>query len=247
MDNNSPIFIIGSPRSGTSVLHWSLLQHDQLWGSEESEFLLPIANAIQPAYDLGIKFEPHSWLRQQQVELPEFAYYLGKGIADLYASRANGKRWVEQTPSYTMIAHLLALLFPNAQFLFIIRDGRQVVDSMQRMWQWDIPKATTTWCEHINAGLALKDQYPERVLNIRYEQLVQEPQLGFKRVFDFLQLADHTASAEFMQGKPINVSPGTESQSTTDKLEPRWLKWKWSEQRAFKAIAKQLMQQLEYN
>ena len=42
-----PVFIIGSPRSGTSVLHWALCEHEMLWGSEESELLLPFTGHIE--------------------------------------------------------------------------------------------------------------------------------------------------------------------------------------------------------
>ncbi len=224
-----------------------MLQHEKLWGSEESEFLTPIAKALQPAYQLGLKYAPHSWLLEQQVELAEFAQYLGNGLAALYASRADGKRWVEQTPSYTLIAEQLALMFPAAQFLFIIRDGRQVADSMQRMWQWNISTAVTTWQNHVMAGLSLQAHCPERVLEIRYETLVRQPDQCFQLIFDFLGLEHSKAAAEFTRSKPINVAPGTENQSRQDKLAPRWHNWSRSDKRKCAKIINPLLTRLGYH
>src|SRR6185437_4692741 len=65
-----------------------------------------------------------------KVEKSEFSTFVGLGINALFTSRSCGKRWIDQTPLYTLIADLLAEMFPDALFLHIIRDGRRVVHSM---------------------------------------------------------------------------------------------------------------------
>ncbi len=169
------------------------------------------------------------------------------GLESLYASRAGGKRWVEQTPSYTMVAEQLALMFPTAQFLFLIRDGRQVTDSMRRMWEWDIPKAAGVWKDHTQTGLSLQQQYPDRVMQLRYESLVSQPEPQFMQIFEFLGLENAPESAAFMQGRPINTSPGTEDQSAKDKLKPRWHSWGWSEKRQCNKSIGPLLSKLGYD
>ena len=62
----------------------------------------------------------------------------------MVTKKSRGKRWVDQSPSYTLIASELARLFPDAQFLHIVRDGRRVVNSMIRSgfeepWASDLP------------------------------------------------------------------------------------------------------------
>lgn len=243
----APIFIIGSPRSGTSMLHWALLQHESLWGSEESEFLLPIARAIGPAYAQGMRFKPHSWLHQQDVDLNEFAAYIGAGLNDLYVSRSDGMRWVEQTPSYSIVATELALLFPTAQFLHIIRDGRQVVDSMRRMWNYTLTEAAHQWRDHVRGALELEQQHAKNVLRINYEKLVSDPNATFQQIFAFLDLSPTDAAVAFVQDKPINVAPGTEEQPSLQKLQPRWHGWSTDDQSTFNEIAGQLLARLEYS
>lgn len=242
----APVFILGSPRSGTSMLHWALLQHDALWGSEESEFLLPFARALGPAYDRGMQFTPHSWLAQQKVSKEEFAASVGLGLSALYASRSGGKRWVEQTPSYSTVALELACMFPAAQFLHIVRDGRQVADSMRRMWGWSMAEAAGQWYDHVSAVLKLEQQYPARVLRMRYEELVAEPQQQLPPVFGFLHLPMAPAAASFIACRPINTAPGTTSSSSMEKLQSRWHSWPQAELQTFMKVAGPLLQELGY-
>jgi len=242
----APVFILGSPRSGTSMLHWALLQHEALWGSEESEFLLPLARALRPAYDRGMQFTPHSWLAQQNVSQEEFAASVGLGLSALYASRSGGKRWVEQTPSYSTVALELAGMFPAAQFLHIVRDGRQVADSMRRMWDWSMAEAAGHWHDHVSAVLKLEQQHPARVLRIRYEEMIADPQQQLPPVFAFLRLSMEPAAAGFIAGRPINTAPGTSSSSSMEKLQPRWHSWSQAELQTFLDIAGPLLQELGY-
>lgn len=96
-----PIFIIGSPRSGTSILHWSLCQHERVWGSEESELFMPLTRYLGQLFDEARRFEGRNWLDAQGVERDEFLACMGRGVEALYASRAGRRHWVEQTPSNT--------------------------------------------------------------------------------------------------------------------------------------------------
>src|SRR5262245_3379258 len=127
-----PVFIIGSPRSGTSILSWSLAQHRQLWTSAESDFLYDLFGCghLEKAFETTRGRPGSTWLREEAVDKREFYGCLGLGVNALFTSRAGGRRWIDQTPLYTMIADLLADVFPGAFFLHILRDGRRVVDSM---------------------------------------------------------------------------------------------------------------------
>src|SRR5207253_4877727 len=95
-----PIFIIGSPRSGTTILAWSLAQHNQLWTSDESQILWDLFGdgRLDKNYQRAGRADG-SWLRKQRIEKAEFLCFLGLGLNALYTSRSQGKRWIDQTPS----------------------------------------------------------------------------------------------------------------------------------------------------
>ena len=67
-----PVFIVGAPRSGTSMLHWALVQHENLWGSVESDFISRLIEGTETAYASGTKFGKFHWLIREKVEKSEF-------------------------------------------------------------------------------------------------------------------------------------------------------------------------------
>src|SRR5438105_2696188 len=123
----APVFIIGSPRSGTSILAWSLAQHSQLWTSTESDVfwhLLAERHAERAYETAAARPDSQDWLRRNDVVEEEFLAHVGLGLNALCASRSEGRRWIDQTPRNTLIAPTLALVFPDALFVHILRDGR---------------------------------------------------------------------------------------------------------------------------
>ncbi len=241
------VFIIGSPRSGTSILHWSLLKHPAFWGSEESDFLIPLVNALRHSYDFGTRFGDHAWLVKERVDFDEFSAAIGKGIDTLFASRAGGRRWVDQTPAYTLIAEDLARMFPAARFLYIVRDGRKVVESMRRMWQWDTEQAARQWVKHNTAALNLEAAHPRRVKRIYYEKLITDPSDQLSKIFAFLGVDDYPAAKNLIVKKqPINATPGCEGESRWEKLKIRPAEWPAEERDIFQREAGEVMHLLGY-
>ena len=112
---SNPIFIIGSPRSGTTALARSLAQHSQLWTSEESDILFHLFGNQQAekAFKEATDTTANRWLKTQQVDKKEFLAFLGLGLNALFTSRSQGKRWVDHTPIYAVIGDVLADLFPG--------------------------------------------------------------------------------------------------------------------------------------
>jgi len=89
----NPIFVIGSPRSGTSALGWALGQHSQLVTLVESSILEVLFSGqyAEKAYETA-KARPNgrNWVMQYDVSQSEFLGYLGAGLNALMASRCPG-------------------------------------------------------------------------------------------------------------------------------------------------------------
>jgi hypothetical protein len=138
------------------------------------------------AWDLPIEMvehELHGVEHARYAETIEAAYRA-------YA-RVNGKkRWGDKTPRYVESIPLLARLWPDARFVHLVRDGRNVALSYA-----DVPfgpktvaKAAELWATRvrmgIEAGRALRDRYIE----IRYEDLVEDAEGEAKDLCEFLAL-----------------------------------------------------------
>src|SRR6266480_7589399 len=80
---NRPIFVVGSPRSGTSVLTWCLGQHPDIIPLEESGWMGDLAIDLAIYYQIGTARGEYSLLSSMNVEKAEFFAAFGKSINDL--------------------------------------------------------------------------------------------------------------------------------------------------------------------
>lgn len=251
-----PVFVIGCPRSGTSALARALARHSALWTSHESYFLHSLFGdgRARRVFDRHRSRSP-SWLNAEEVDGDEFLAFLGLGLNALYTSRSSGRRWVEQTPLYTLMAEDLAAMFPGASFLHILRDGRSVVHSMRNFlrkfedrpeavrhappWASDLREACRTWTQWVTTATALGEAYPSRTLTVRNERLAAEPDEGFGEVLSFLSLSHEAGPARFFGSTRVNSS--FKDGSLADRGHAPWGAWSAEEKAVFEEEAASTM------
>lgn len=155
-----PIFVVGAPRSGTSILTWCLGQHPNIIPQEESGWIGPLAIDLAARYRTGTVHGERSQLSALGVDRDQFLEKFGETIdALIHAQRASQERiclasakekpsqvdpsfslcrsrhhaksrWVDGTPEYSTQICALKKLFPRAKFVHIVRDAHDVVQSM---------------------------------------------------------------------------------------------------------------------
>jgi hypothetical protein len=251
-----PVFVIGAPRSGTTVLARSLAQHSELWTSDESQILWDLfeGNRLDKNYQRDGRYDG-SWLCKQEVAKEEFLAFLGLGLNALFTSRSQGKRWVDQTPVYALLAENLARMFPGAFFVHILRDGRKVVHSMINFlarynernlpdavkrsprppWSADFTEACRTWRRFVEAALQFQAQYPDRCLTVINEQMVADPAGQFKEILQFIRAAPEDGPATFFRTNRINssfVQPSDSSNGLRSSAGP-WGQWNPQQRKLF--------------
>ena len=156
---NKPIFIVGSPRSGTSILTWCLGQHPNIFPVDESTGIGELALALAVCYQTKMGLGPDSLWSAMNLQRGEFIAAFGQTVNELIqrhkidlerkwwketfapnvppidfvaekATNLTKTRWVDGTPAYSFHICGLRKLFPNALFIHIIRDITPVVQSM---------------------------------------------------------------------------------------------------------------------
>ena len=245
---DDPVFIIGSPRSGTSILAWALACHSDLWTSVESDVLYALFGNGQAenAYAEATKRPGgQDWLSQFDVGRDEFLSYLGLGLNALVTTRSEGLRWIDQTPRNTLIADVLARLFPQASFLHILRDGRRVVHSMTHfmgaiepsrreewarsgrlpMWASDFRTACSTWQMFVKQATDFRSSHPDRCLTVVNERLVEDTERSFEPVFEFLGIRSETAPSSYFGSHRINSSFAAADSQAPQQLATPWHEW----------------------
>jgi hypothetical protein len=155
-----PVFIIGSPRSGTSVLTWALGQHPNILPLEETNWIGRLTIDLGSAFELGTARGERSQLSSMGVTSGDFFVSFGEAINTLIlqhqarfqelcrqAARSRPQphpeafqisrslhdakeRWVDGTPENSIHVAGLLKLFPQARFIHLLRDVQSVARSM---------------------------------------------------------------------------------------------------------------------
>lgn len=207
-----PIFVVGAPRSGTTLLRYVLCSHPRIYIPPESNFI-PRVLGHHP----GEPLRPPDAVRMLETIMTYQSFFkdwrggrpnpaaLVEGAPDLlpatllnavyseYAHQFGAKRWGDKSPIYTMHVDAIARAFPTGQFIHIIRDGRDVALSMQhtyrgpRFFYMDVYYATRSWKARVRyASTSGARLGPSRYLQLRYEDLVARPEKVIAEVCSFL-------------------------------------------------------------
>jgi hypothetical protein len=227
-DINKPIFVVGSPRSGTSILTWCLGQHPNIFPVPESSWMGDFAVSIAIGHQIGAARGDRSILSAMDIQEDELFAIFGEGINNLILrhrkdlerkrqvtseeSEPKG-RWVDGTPEYSFHICGLRKLFPKALFIHLIRDVRSVVRSMLNFHLvagHDLvnneQEAYDYWFRTVSSCLLAERAYgPRVVLRLRYSDLLNAPEIAMRSVLEFIGERYTTACLNPLE-KRINSS-----------------------------------------
>jgi hypothetical protein len=186
MNNNSqrpPIFIVGSPRSGTTLLRLIMDSHPNISCGPETKFLTEFKKVTSNYWDTvkNFGFERTYWYEKT-------ADYFN-AFQQEYLQKRGKKRWAEKTPGYTINLDYINCLFPNSQIIHIIRDGRDVVASHRDRWGYKSAlNSIDTWKKYVKMARDFGKNLPkDRYFELRYEDLVTQTEPQLRALFEYLQ------------------------------------------------------------
>ena len=199
-----PVFVVGSPRSGTSILTWCLGQHSNLFALEESGWMGDLAVDLGVRHAAGSRRGERSQLAALGIPREEFLAEFGNAIDSLLArgrvcaantlAHDGKQRWVDGTPEYSLHICGLRKLFPAAKFVHIVRDVDACVASMLNFHRLngerivvDAADAYAYWKTTVDACLLAESALgSSSVHRVRYVDLVENPQRTLWRIAAFL-------------------------------------------------------------
>ncbi len=180
-----PIFLLGTQRSGTTLLRLILDSHRRIAIGHESGFM----RAVEATKNLPDYIYGQGWYRRFGLDdgnmnsrLQDFY----SGIFGHYAWSRGKSRWGEKTPDNILLLGELDAIFPRAQFVCMVRQPGAVVASLMR-WNWDFEMALAYWIRaNTMARHAAERMPPDKWYLVRYEDLVREPEDVMRGVLDYL-------------------------------------------------------------
>ncbi|GID52219.1 sulfotransferase [Actinoplanes couchii] len=129
-------------------------------------------------------------------------------VFKLYADRFGKPRWGDKRPAYLRNLPAILRLFPDAQIINIMRDGRDCVASLKETpWRpADFDELIDYWARSADASLRAARTYPADVFHqVRYEDLTADPEAGLRAICDFLGEEYDPAMARPSELAPVAV------------------------------------------
>lgn len=195
----TPFFIVGCARTGTTLLRTMLNHHPEVAIPLESLF---IVDYLRQGDDVPIEklkalivaeCEIKEWglqLRAEDIAACQNVRELINRIHEIYTTAHDKEKWGQKTPRFVRYGSLFKQYYPDAKFIHVIRDPRAVTNSLIRsnIHNSNALFGAKRWLKDTTYGRQLKQQYPDDVLEIRYEDLVIAPEVTLRSVTDFLGL-----------------------------------------------------------
>lgn len=281
-------FIVGVGRSGTTMLRLMLDAHPELAIPPETHFVpdlieaiddgagperaIEVMTAVRQWGDLGIEADE---VRSRFEALESFnsgdalrAFYA------IYLERQGKPRWGEKTPAYVRKMRRIERALPEARFIHVIRDGRDVALSR---WKRTLGEGKRAPAAQVAEGWERRIRRAQKqgrrlrhYLELRYEDLVTETEANLRRIAEFIELewdpsmlryyeraadrmAEMARDLPSADGKPVR--PGEErmqAHAMTQKPPDPSAMYRWKEKMdpedvaAFDAAAGGLLSELGY-
>ncbi len=198
--------VVGAPRSGTTLLRMMLDSHPELAVPPETGFLVPALRIWGPSVyrrraffrlvtgspawgDHGVPADDF-WRQLESVE----PFSVSEGLRCFYrtyAARFGKARWGDKTPIYGLYILGIEQLLPEARFIHLIRDGRDVALSLREVWfspSRDMRELARYWRRHVSTTRAQGGSC-RHYLEVRFEDLVRDPASTLKGICAFCGLS----------------------------------------------------------
>jgi hypothetical protein len=241
----SPVFIVGMNGSGTTMLADSLGKHPDLYMFPAEAKIISYFMHNKHLYGDLATFDSRRRLADDIGRTKSFWRINGKtplvledfqlnepgfdgvihAIFDELASRESKQRWGEKTPMNLQHIVALAEAFPSAQFVHIIRDGREVAQSFHRRWRYHPQRTIYRWKKLVALGREQGYRLDsKRYLEVNYEKLTGNPESEMRRVCNFLNLSfvcEVTNSSMYM----VDVNKASYSEKRIISNSEKWKKY----------------------
>jgi len=234
------VFVIGSPRSGSTLLQRMMGSHSQIFTHPEPHLITPLAHL---GFYFNVDKAPYDHINSAKA-LHEFVEGLPGGEKDyLDACRAytdtlygrmlqtsTRKYFMDKTPAYALVLPFLAKVYPKAHYVVLTRHPLAVSSSYaESFFDGDFERAhafNPILERYVPAIAAFVRANEVPQVLVRYEDLVESPEEHLKRIFEFLGLEHEPGAIEYGQHKHIKKSFGDpkvddHSRPVTDSLE-KW-------------------------
>jgi hypothetical protein len=182
---DGPIFVVGTVRSGTTLMRLVLDSHENIAIAPETGFMRVVqANKFVPFWMWGGEWYTRLGIDEDELNRELAALY--GGFLRRYAEAQGKRRWGEKTPYHTWHLEEMARLWPQAVFVATVRHPGGNVGSLVSKWHMPLGRAIARWKSMNRQLVAQSELLGERLLICRYEDLVLDAEQALRELLNKL-------------------------------------------------------------
>lgn len=216
-ESPAPVFILGTSRSGTTLLRFIIDSHPEFACPPETGLPMACAQLARVWMTTELAGSGQRWKPDDAVSLSaDAAAAIRRATDEAMAGylRARGKaRWCDKSLEASQMVDVIAQVYPDAKFLVLTRHVMDVIASGVEACPWGLSRfgydpyvaqypgnsvaaIGAYWLACVQASLEFSDKHPERCHLLRYEDLVTAPEEVMAEVFGFLGVQQVPGIAE---------------------------------------------------
>ncbi len=256
-DEERNFFILGSPRSGTSLVSRMLDSHANIVIPQETLFFKMFTPLLKYYGDLSHR-ENQTELLKDVIDTRIIGYWsprptvegatpllegegCGPVLKALIMSTAQDKQiacWGEKTPGHVFYWRSIKKEFPDAKIIHIVRDGRDVASSFinARMGPTTFIASAILWCRYLKTMKHISDECTSnQFLEVKYEALLDSPKTELIKICSFLGTPYSDSMLQFYKKEDLYTTDAANEENLQKPL-LRDNKEKWRESMSTKQL-----------
>jgi tetratricopeptide (TPR) repeat protein len=205
----SPIFILGMPRSGTTLVEQMLSNHSEVYGCDELNLIPELinkyfTNKVDNFYKNSLNFGTN-----------KFEQCGSEYILKINKITNNKARFTDKLPINFLNIGFIKLILPNAKIINCVRGAKDNIFSIFKNYfsnqslnfAYDIKELVNYYNLYQNLMIHWNEMLPKFIYKVKYENLVTKPKNEIKNMLDFCNLSWEDSCLDFHKNKrPIKTA-----------------------------------------
>ena len=207
-EKSFPIFIVGLPRSGSTLVETILTDNDKIKGLGENYVInMAVLNQISGKI-FANNFDKKNF--ELSIDCPELESFVLKKFSNLFEFNEN-IRFVDKTLENFFNIDIILNLFPNAKFLHCFRNLNDAVIAIFQSllptlsWTHNLDDITNYIDDYLKIIKYFKKKYPDKIMDIKLENLTENNEKIGKKIFNFCNLDWSNKSLNFSKKKDLQI------------------------------------------